>query len=94
MIGAAILSNPPKIFESFFKIVKQFLEPTLQDKIKFVYNNNAESQRIMADMFDMDKLESAFGGRNTAILDITKYAERMRRRDQIRITCKNTNRNT
>ncbi|KAG2620295.1 phosphatidylinositol transfer protein 3-like isoform X1 [Panicum virgatum] len=94
LIGAAILSNPPKIFESFFKIVKQFLEPTLQDKIKFVYNNNAESQRIMADMFDMDKLESAFGGRNTAILDITKYAERMRRRDQIRITCKNTNRNT
>ncbi|XP_039801676.1 phosphatidylinositol transfer protein 3-like isoform X2 [Panicum virgatum] len=77
-----------------WEIVKQFLEPTLQDKIKFVYNNNAESQRIMADMFDMDKLESAFGGRNTAILDITKYAERMRRRDQIRITCKNTNRNT
>ena len=76
------------------QIVKQFLEPTLQDKIKFVYNNNAESQRIMTDMFDMDKLESAFGGRNTASLDINKYAERMRRIDQIRVTCKHANRST
>jgi len=94
LIGAAILSNPPKIFESFWKIIKQFLEPTLQEKIKFIYSNNAESQRIMTDMFDMDKLESAFGGRNTASLDINKYAERMRRIDQIRVTCKHANRST
>ena len=39
-------------------------------------------------MFDLDKLEFAFGGRNTASLDITKYSERMRRRDQIRGACK------
>ena len=76
------------------QIIKQFLEPTLQDKIKFIYSNNAESQRIMTDMFDMDKLESAFGGRNTASLDINKYAERMRRIDQIRVTCKHANRST
>jgi hypothetical protein len=68
------------------QIVKHFIEPTLQEKIKFVYSNNSESQRMMADMFDMDKLESAFGGRNTASLDISKYAERMRRRDQLRRT--------
>lgn len=68
------------------QIVKHFIEPTLQEKIKFVYSNNSESLRMMADMFDMDKLESAFGGRNTASLDISKYAERMRRRDQLRRT--------
>nr|CAB3461889.1 unnamed protein product [Digitaria exilis] len=66
------------------KMVKHIIEPTLQEKLKFVYSDNSESQRIMADMFDMDKLESAFGGRNTASLDIIKYAERMRRRDQLR----------
>lgn len=65
-------------------MVKHIIEPTLQEKLKFVYSDNSESQRIMADMFDMDKLESAFGGRNTASLDIIKYAERMRRRDQLR----------
>ncbi|XP_066367611.1 SEC14 cytosolic factor-like isoform X1 [Miscanthus floridulus] len=88
LIGAAILSNPPKIFESFWKIVKHFIEPTLYDKVKFVYSNNSYSQRILADMFDLDKLEFAFGGRNTASLDITKYSERMRRGDQIRGACK------
>ncbi|CAN6360638.1 unnamed protein product [Urochloa humidicola] len=93
LIGAAILSNPPKIFESFWKIVKHFMEPTLQEKVKFVYSNNLESERLMADMFDTDKLESAFGGRNTASLDISKYAERMRRQDQLRGACKHTNDN-
>jgi len=38
----------------------------------------------MADMFDLDKLESAFGGRNTSGIDIVKYSERMQRRDQTR----------
>lgn len=90
LIGAAILSNPPKIFESFWKIVKHFIEPALHERVKFVYSSNTDSQRIMADMFDLDKLEYAFGGRNTAGLDITKYSERMRKRDEIRGLCKDT----
>ncbi|KAL6624467.1 hypothetical protein ACP70R_031788 [Stipagrostis hirtigluma subsp. patula] len=91
LIAVAILSNPPKIFESFWKMMKRFLEPTLNEKVKFVYSNNSESQRIMADMFDLDKLESAFGGRSTDELDIIEYAERMRRRDHIRGACKHIN---
>uniref|UniRef100_A0A0A9B230 CRAL-TRIO domain-containing protein n=1 Tax=Arundo donax TaxID=35708 RepID=A0A0A9B230_ARUDO len=84
LIAAAILSNPPRIFESFWKILKHFIEPMMNEKVKFVYTENSESQRIIADMFDLDKLEFAFGGRNTADLDIIKYAERMRMRDHIR----------
>ncbi|WVZ51575.1 hypothetical protein U9M48_002708 [Paspalum notatum var. saurae] len=87
LIEAAILCNPPKIFESFWKIVKHFIEPGLHERVKFVYSNNTYSQSIMADIFDLDKLESAFGGRNTAGLDITKYSERMRRQDQMRGVC-------
>ncbi|PUZ66639.1 hypothetical protein GQ55_3G339400 [Panicum hallii var. hallii] len=40
------------------EIVKHFLEPKMNGKMKFVYNNNSESQRIMGDMFDLDKLKS------------------------------------
>ncbi|WVZ59027.1 hypothetical protein U9M48_009236 [Paspalum notatum var. saurae] len=80
LIAAAILNDPPRIFESFWKLIKHIAEPALIDKVKFVYSNNSESQRIISDMFDLDKLESEFGGRNTAGLDITKYAEEMRRR--------------
>ncbi|PVH62592.1 hypothetical protein PAHAL_3G331800 [Panicum hallii] len=94
LIAVAILTNPPRIFESFWKIVKHFLEPKMNKKVKFVYNNNSESLRIMGDMFDLDKLESTFGGRNTAGLDINKYAEKMRRRDQMRGAWTQANGNT
>ena len=76
------------------QIIKHFLEQKMNEKVKFVYNNNSESQRIMGDMFDLGKLESTFGGRNTAGLDIDKYAEKMRRQDQIRGAWTQANGNT
>ncbi|KAG0520678.1 hypothetical protein BDA96_08G094600 [Sorghum bicolor] len=84
LIAVAILTNPPIIFESFWKIIKRFLEPRMNEKVKFIYSNNSESQKIMGDMFDLDKLEYIFGGRNTAEFDINMYAERMKRRDRVR----------
>ncbi|CAN6333615.1 unnamed protein product [Urochloa humidicola] len=104
LVAVAILCNPPKIFESFWKIVvcmnfcmsrdlNYFIEPEMKEKVKFVYTDNSESQSIMADMFDLDKLESAFGGRNTSGIDIIEYSERMRRRDQVRGACTNENDN-
>ncbi|TVU18558.1 hypothetical protein EJB05_34664, partial [Eragrostis curvula] len=93
LIAVAYASNPPKIFESFWKILKHFIEPSLKERTKFVYSNNPDSQRIMTDLFDLDKLDSAFRGRNTAGLDVIKYAERMRARDQIRGACTHGNGN-
>ncbi|CAN6333616.1 unnamed protein product [Urochloa humidicola] len=93
LVAVAILCNPPKIFESFWKILNYFIEPEMKEKVKFVYTDNSESQSIMADMFDLDKLESAFGGRNTSGIDIIEYSERMRRRDQVRGACTNENDN-
>ncbi|XP_062179259.1 SEC14 cytosolic factor-like [Phragmites australis] len=94
LIAVAILCNPPRIFESFWKIVNYFIEPRMKEKVKFVYTNNSESQKTMADMIDLDKLESAFGGRNTSGVDIVKYAERMLRRDKIRGASTHANDNT
>ncbi|CAL4899850.1 unnamed protein product [Urochloa decumbens] len=93
LVAVAILCNPPKIFESFWKIVNYFIEPEMREKVKFVYTNNSESQRIMADMFDLDRLECAFGGRNTSGIDIVEYSERMRKRDQVRGASTNANAN-
>ncbi|AQK84815.1 uncharacterized protein LOC100193404 [Zea mays] len=84
LIAVGILTNAPKIFESFWKIMKHFLEPKMDEKVKFVYNDSSESQKILGDMFDLDELEHIFGGRNTADFDINVYAERMKRRDRIR----------
>ncbi|XP_062113769.1 uncharacterized protein LOC133824812 [Humulus lupulus] len=77
-LGFGILYNPPKIFESFWKMVKPFIEPKTFKKVKFVYSNNPQSQKIMEELFDMDKLESAFGGRNSVSFDYEAYAQRMK----------------
>ncbi|KAK3137203.1 hypothetical protein QOZ80_5BG0449130 [Eleusine coracana subsp. coracana] len=45
LIAVAILTNPPRIFESFWKIIKHFLEPKMKEKVKFVYKNNSDSQK-------------------------------------------------
>lgn len=81
-LGVAILYNPPKIFESFWTVVKPFLEPKTYRKVKFVYSNDVNSKKIMEDIFDMDKLESSFGGNSQTKFNINDYASRMREDDK------------
>ncbi|CAN6719821.1 unnamed protein product [Malus baccata var. baccata] len=81
-LGIGILYNPPKIFESFWTLVKPFLEPKTHKKMKFVYSDNPQSQKIMEDLFNMDKLESTFGGRSSVGFDYEAYGQRMREDDK------------
>ncbi|KAH9295749.1 hypothetical protein KI387_039337 [Taxus chinensis] len=81
-LGVAILYNPPKIFESFWTVVKPFLEPKTYRKVKFVYSKDLESMKIMEELFDMDKVESAFGGRNPVEFNKDEYGQRMKEDDK------------
>ncbi|CBI19134.3 uncharacterized protein LOC100250501 isoform X2 [Vitis vinifera] len=81
-LGLAILYNPPKFFEPFWTVVKPFLEPKTCKKVKFVYSDDLNAKKIMEDLFDMDKLESAFGGNDTVGFNINKYSESMREDDK------------
>nr|GFD02480.1 hypothetical protein [Tanacetum cinerariifolium] len=84
-LGLAILYNPPKLFEPFYKIVKPFLEPKTANKVKFVYADDPNTKSIMENLFCMDELESAFGGKVEESFDIKKYAEIMKEDDAKRI---------
>ncbi|KAJ4701298.1 Random slug 5 [Melia azedarach] len=64
------------------KVVKPFLEPKTQNKVKFVYSDDLNTVKIMEDLFVMDQLESAFGGKDSSGFNINKYAERMREDDK------------
>jgi hypothetical protein len=81
-LGLVILYNPPRIFESFWRVVKPFLDHETRKKVKFVYSNDKESQKIMAEVFDMDQLDLAFGGNNPAGFEYNSYAEQMRDDDK------------
>lgn len=92
-LGLAILYDPPKFFEPFWTLAKPFLEPKTQEKVKFVYSDNLNTKQIVEDLFDMDQVESAFGGSNDSGFNITKYAERMREDDKKKLsfwTCGNS----
>ncbi|XVF30671.1 hypothetical protein REPUB_Repub16aG0078500 [Reevesia pubescens] len=80
-LGLGILYNPPKIFESFWTIVKPFLESKTYKKVNFVYSDDPKSQKIMEEVFDFDTLDAAFGGRNTAGFDYQAFAQQMKEDD-------------
>ncbi|OMO69898.1 Cellular retinaldehyde binding/alpha-tocopherol transport [Corchorus capsularis] len=80
-LAVGILYNPPKIFESFWTMVKPFLETKTYKKVHFVYSDDLKSQKIMEEVFDMDQLDVAFGGRNRAGFDYQVYAQQMKEDD-------------
>ncbi|XP_059279838.1 uncharacterized protein LOC132033778 isoform X1 [Lycium ferocissimum] len=81
-LGIAILYDAPKIFEPFWKVAKPFLDPKTASKVKFVYSDDPNSQKMMEELFDMSLIESTFGGDDQADFDVNKYAERMREDDK------------
>lgn len=80
-LAYAILYNPPKVFEMFWNVVRPFLDPNTQKKVKFVYTKDEESQKLMESLFDVDKLECAFGGKSASKFNKDEYASRMKEDD-------------
>ncbi|XP_057783716.1 uncharacterized protein LOC131001363 [Salvia miltiorrhiza] len=81
-LGVAILYDAPKIFQPFWMVAKPFLEPKTANKVNFVYADDPNTNKIMSELFDMEMVESAFGGKDDSDFNITKYAERMREDDK------------
>ncbi|KHN09133.1 phosphatidylinositol transfer protein 3-like [Glycine soja] len=77
-LGLAMLYKAPRIFQPFFSMLRPFLETELYNKVKFGYSDDHNTKKILEDLFDMDKLESAFGGNDDTGFDMNKYAERMK----------------
>ena len=80
-LAVAFLYNPPRIFETFWKIVKYFLDPKTFQKVKFVYPKNGESSSLLEEFFDMDKLQSSFGGKNNQQYDHEEFSKLMHQDD-------------
>lgn len=79
-LNVAILYNPPRLFEAFWTIVKPFLDPKTFKKVKFVYAKNAESQKIMTELFEEDTIKSTFEDPNDYTHE--EYAKMMQDDDQ------------
>ncbi|KAI5064104.1 hypothetical protein GOP47_0020774 [Adiantum capillus-veneris] len=76
-LGNAILYNPPRVFGAFWKVVKHFLDSKTRQKVMFVNPNNPESLNLMEELFDMDNLSMAFGGKRMEVYDHEKNGRQM-----------------
>ncbi|KAK1291617.1 hypothetical protein QJS10_CPB17g02195 [Acorus calamus] len=76
-LSAAFLYSPPRIFETFWKIIKYFLDPKTFQKVKFVYPKNAESMELMQQHFDIDILPTELGGRDNSPYDHEEFSRLM-----------------
>ncbi|KAF7819207.1 random slug protein 5-like [Senna tora] len=81
-LAYAILYNPPKLFESFWTMVKPFLENKTYKKVRFVYPDNPKSRMIMEEIFDMNRLDSCFGGKSSVRFNTEAYAKKCREEDK------------
>ncbi|KAH7373391.1 hypothetical protein KP509_17G053700 [Ceratopteris richardii] len=78
-LAYAILYNPPKVVEVFWNVIRPFLDPSTQKKVKFVYANDEGGQKLMESLFDLDMLECAFGGRNRCKFNKDDYVVSMKK---------------
>lgn len=67
---------------SFMQVVKPFLEPKTYKKVRFAYSNDPQSQKIMEALFDINKLDSSFGGRSRVGFDYEAFGQLMRADDK------------
>ncbi|MBA0793794.1 hypothetical protein Gohar_018177 [Gossypium harknessii] len=76
-LAVALLCNPPKIFEAFYKAIKYFLDPKTAQKVKFVYPRNKDSVELMKSYFDVEDLPGEFGGNGTLKYDHEEFSRLM-----------------
>eukprot|EP00850_Spirogloea_muscicola_P018074 SM000162S02352 [mRNA] locus=s162:69289:71893:- [translate_table: standard] len=82
-LGLAILYNPPRIFETFWSLIKPFIDPVTFKKVRFVYSKAPESAKLMSEVFDLEELEEDLGGRKKLVYDHEAYAK-LRKQDDVR----------
>ncbi|XP_059634212.1 uncharacterized protein LOC132276677 [Cornus florida] len=80
-LAVAFLYSPPRIFETFWKIVKYFLDAKTFQKVKFVYPKNKESVDLMSTYFDADNLPTEFGGKATLNYNHEEFSSLMAQDD-------------
>uniref|UniRef100_A0A0D9VYF0 CRAL-TRIO domain-containing protein n=1 Tax=Leersia perrieri TaxID=77586 RepID=A0A0D9VYF0_9ORYZ len=80
-LAIAIVFNPPKVFETFYKLMKPFLDPRTIQKLNFVYQKDEESMKIMHKCIDPEVLPIEFGGKNNVPYNHEEYSKLMLKDD-------------
>ncbi|CAI5470785.1 unnamed protein product [Closterium sp. Yama58-4] len=80
-LGQAVVYDPPPVFETFWKMVRPFVDPNTFRKILFVYPSKPDTIAKLEEIFDLEQLDQGFGGRSTWAFELDSYSQAMREDD-------------
>ncbi|XP_078432520.1 uncharacterized protein LOC144704132 [Wolffia australiana] len=80
-LGVAILFNPPKYFEPFWKVARHVLDVKTREKVKFVYSDDPSTTKIVQDLVGIDSFDSFDEYAARLRFDFDEYSARMREDD-------------
>ncbi|KAK3149500.1 hypothetical protein QOZ80_3AG0218280 [Eleusine coracana subsp. coracana] len=80
-LAIAFLFNAPKIFETFYKVIKIFLDPKSLEKVNFVYEKDEEGMKLMHRYIDPEVLPVEFGGKSSVVYNHEDYSKLMMKDD-------------
>jgi len=75
-LGAAFLIEPPFLFILMWKAVSPFVPPATHKKIHFVTGKEQERTKYLLQHFDVDQLETDYGGNLPTSWDAKTYWEK------------------
>jgi len=75
-LGAAFLIEPPFLFSLMWKAVSPFVPPATHKKIHFVSGKDHDRTKYLLQHFDVDQLESDYGGNIPTAWDAKVYWEK------------------
>ncbi|KAL6047531.1 phosphatidylinositol transfer protein csr1 [Balamuthia mandrillaris] len=85
-LGVTFLLDTPVIFRAFWKLAKKLIDERTHQKVNFV-SNEEDRKKIFPRFFDMEELESCYGGKNEFVYDHDKMVEaeneRRRREEEL-----------
>ena len=84
-LKVSLMHAAPSMFSMLWRGISPFIDPVTYKKIVFL-DKGAKGQEAMGKHFDMDRLESAFGGKGPAAFSLEEFAARMRKIDARRCT--------
>lgn len=81
-LGAAIFWNPPRMFETTWRVLSPFIDPETRAKIHFVrWKREDEMKRVMSSYFRPELVEKSLGGDLDYEFDLDEWSEKMRQED-------------
>mmetsp|Transcript_28053 Transcript_28053/g.38784 ORF Transcript_28053/g.38784 Transcript_28053/m.38784 type:complete len:279 (-) Transcript_28053:96-932(-) len=77
-LGASIIINYPTLFSMFWTMISPFVDVETYKKIQFISHTSKSRDEKLSQLFDLEYLEEAVGGKSKYVFDFQEYGKSMK----------------